>query len=483
MADEILKPTIEELNDEVIAQFYKAFDSAFKKEKSPLGDFLFSELQGGTRSLYNRAVRETRVFDDSFVNIMRAAFPSLMKIMRDPKRTLRYEEEMVQVEKAKKVNIESVRHLASHSHLVKNIDKDGNVVPSKVLTTFSEDEYVTYENRFIKTLIHRCIDFLKDRLDLMMENIDSFQGDIVRYANHIEVNKTKFDISVDIKISNEIEEQVTVAKKVLYDVQTLYDLYNSLLNTPLYKILQKAKPVFAPIMKTNIILHNPDFKIAYNVWLYLDRNTYIGYSVDVKEHKYEDGDAVAEDLDRMSAVLLNHILYRRGVDGYEFSDRKLFKTNTRRRALQEFKKDFYVFQPSNIKVEQTQVSELLLLKISEFFDQSIEDYKFSGLTHEMSIKNVYDEMLHIINMVYPMIFPKRKPEELAEWTLDDKLEEAEDRVKTLKMIQAAKIADLNKTNKDLEKAMKEVQKVEEKIRKQNNGEVDLDDFFDTDTEE
>ena len=38
-------------------------------------------------------------------------------------------------------------------------------------------------------------------------------------------------------------------------------------------------------------------------------------------------------------------------------------------------------------------------------------------------------------------------------------------------------------NISIEKAMKEVKKVEEKIRKQNNGEVDLDDFFDTDTEE
>lgn len=466
MADQILKPTIEELNDEVIAQFYKAFDNAYKKEKSPLGDFLFSELQGGPRSLYNRAVRETRVFDDSFVNILRAAFPSLMKIMRDPKRTLRYEEEMVQVEKAKKVNIESVRHLASHSHLVKNIDRDGNVVPSKVLTTFSEDEYVTYENRFIKTLIHRVIDFLKARLDLMMENIESFQGDIVRYQNHIEVNKTKFDINIDIKISNEIEEQVTVAKKVLYDVQTLYDLYNSLLNTPLYKILQKAKPVFSPIMKTNIILHNPDFKIAYNVWLYLDKNTYIGYSVDIKEHRYEDSDKVADDLDKMSAVLLNNILYRRGVDGYEFSDRKLYKTNTRKRALGDFKKDFYVFQPSNIKVEQNQISELLLLKTAEYYDQSIEDYKFSGLTHELSIKNVYEEMLNIIGTIYPMIFPKKKPEEEAEMELDDKLEEAEDQLKVLKMIQAAKIADLNKTNKELENTMKQVQALEEKVRKQ-----------------
>lgn len=466
MADQILKPTIEELNDEVIAQFYKAFDNAYKKEKSPLGDFLFSELQGGPRSLYNRAVRETRVFDDSFVNILRAAFPSLMKIMRDPKRTLRYEEEMVQVEKAKKVNVESVRHLASHSHLVKNIDRDGNIVPSKVLTTFSEDEYVTYENRFIKTLIHRVIDFLKARLDLMMENIESFQGDIVRYQNHIEVNKTKFDINIDIKISNEIEEQVTVAKKVLYDVQTLYDLYNSLLNTPLYKILQKAKPVFSPIMKTNIILHNPDFKIAYNVWLFLDKNTYIGYSVDVKEHRYDDSASVADDLDKMSAVLLNNILYRRGVDGYEFSDRKLYKTNTRKKALQEFKKDFYVFQPSNIKVEQNQISELLLLKTAEFFDQSIEDYKFSGLTHELSIKNVYEEMLNVIGTIYPMIFPKKKPEEVAQMDLDDKLEDAEDKLQVLRMIQAAKIADLNKTNKEVEKAIKQVQALEEKIRKQ-----------------
>ena len=472
MAEEILKPTIEELNDEVIAQFYNAFNNAYKKEKSPLGDFLFSELKNGTRTLYNRAVRETRVFDDSFVSVLRNAFPSFMKIMRDPKKTLRYEEDMVLVEKAKKVNTESVRHLASHTHLIKNVRQDGSVIPTKVLTTFSEDEHDIYENRFIKTLIHRVIDFLEARLELMMENLESYQGDIVRYTNHIEINKTKFDVNVDIKISNDIEEKVTVAKKVMYDVQTLLDLYRSLLNTPLYKLLQRSKPVYAPIMKTNIILHNPDFKIAYNVWLYLDKNTYIGYSVDIKEHKYEDNDEVVTDLDRLTAVMLNNILYRRGADGYEFSDKKLYKTQARTKALGNYKKDFYVFDPKNIKVEQNQVSELLLLKTAEFFDQSIEDYKFSGLTHELSVKNVYEEMLKIIGTIYPMIFPKKKPQEEAEMTLDDKYEEAKDQLQVLKTIQECKIKDLNETNAQYEKAKKLVQSFEEKVRKRDAKEAE-----------
>ena len=49
------------------------------------------------------------------------------------------------------------------------------------------------------------------------------------------------------------------------------EMVQGLKGTEFMRALAKARDVLPPIMKTNIILHNPDFKLAYGLWLYLDR--------------------------------------------------------------------------------------------------------------------------------------------------------------------------------------------------------------------
>lgn len=88
MALEVLKPTEEELSDKAVSQFYEAFYSCIENAKSPLGDFLFNELQQGEKTIYNKTVRETKIFDGNFLDVVIGAYPSLLKICRAPKRHL-----------------------------------------------------------------------------------------------------------------------------------------------------------------------------------------------------------------------------------------------------------------------------------------------------------------------------------------------------------------------------------------------------------
>lgn len=43
------------------------------------------------------------------------------------------EEEVVPVEKAKKISQETIKHLAQHTDLIQDVDEDGTITPSKVL--------------------------------------------------------------------------------------------------------------------------------------------------------------------------------------------------------------------------------------------------------------------------------------------------------------------------------------------------------------
>ena len=75
--------------------------------------------------------------------------PSLNKIVNDYKVQLRVEREIVNIERAKKINSESVRQLAQNTHQIKEVRAGNKVVPKKILTSHSDIDSGLYENRFI----------------------------------------------------------------------------------------------------------------------------------------------------------------------------------------------------------------------------------------------------------------------------------------------------------------------------------------------
>ena len=90
--------------------------------------------------------------------------PYLDIIVRNPKLTLIKEERIVNVEKSKKVTIESIKDLSKHTNHIAKYDKKKNYVePSKVLNVFNEETYNIYENRFLYTLVKQVEAFIYDK--------------------------------------------------------------------------------------------------------------------------------------------------------------------------------------------------------------------------------------------------------------------------------------------------------------------------------
>ena len=160
--------TNEVVIDELTSYYQGVYELIDKKTSNDdYGNYIRTRVSGGKKKVFNKTLTEIRNFDLTFLDVIESVYPALVKIMKEPKRTIRYEEEIVAVEKARKVNSTTVKHLSSHTHLIKEITNQGDVIPSKVLTTFTEDELGIYENRFIKSLVKRVEVFLDRRFDLM----------------------------------------------------------------------------------------------------------------------------------------------------------------------------------------------------------------------------------------------------------------------------------------------------------------------------
>lgn len=458
MALEVLKPTEEELSDKAVSQFYEAFYSCIENAKSPLGDFLFNELQQGEKTIYNKTVRETKIFDGNFLDVVIGAYPSLLKICRDPKKTLAYMQEVVAMEKAKKVDSESIRHLASHTQYIRDINEQNEVIPSKILSTYAEDNIGIYENRFIKSLINRVIVFLDTRLKLMDENLESISADEIRYKNNIKLSHRKIDLEMNIKISNEILDETQKARELFDKTKNALDKYRALKGTGLYQAVAKFKDVVPPIMKTNIILHNPDFKIAYNLWLYIDRTTEVGYNVQSDEKTNDDDDVILNDFNHIGVFLINDLMHQRGIQSLEAFDGE---KNVRELKHDDITK--YELEPKDIKLSHQEISEYLLSRISEIFEEKYKESLSQGLSYEMSVKRVFKEMIDVLNRIYPNLFgvnteDMKKTPEL--------LEILKRKQRVMKLIREQKQIDLNKMDRETQTLDTNIKNLEDYLKRQ-----------------
>ena len=106
-----------------------------------------------------------------WLNEVEFALIYLDNIVRSPRVILINEEEVVKVERAKKITVASIKNLARNTHFIEKIDDvTKDVQPSKILEVRSEESYNTYENRFIYTLVELMESFIR-RLEKKIEGL------------------------------------------------------------------------------------------------------------------------------------------------------------------------------------------------------------------------------------------------------------------------------------------------------------------------
>ena len=98
--------------------------------------------------------------DFAWLDIMEDTIMYLDNILRNPNRFIINEEEIVKVEQARRITVDSIKHLAKHTSYIQEIEEDGDVKPSKILNINKDESYNTYENRLIYTLINNMKMFI-----------------------------------------------------------------------------------------------------------------------------------------------------------------------------------------------------------------------------------------------------------------------------------------------------------------------------------
>ena len=238
------------------------------------------------------------VENDEWIDMVQFTIPYLEKALTKEIKNIVTEEEIIKIELIKKVTVESVKHLSKHVNLVDRFNKkSGEVTPKKILNAYKEETFLTYENRFLYTLIK----LIEDYMCLRKKEADTeYKGKNHQKANYqaeIKLNKEK--INVNLEYHSEKTTEITKSEKTSKKIAEIEQSIKMLKQTEVYQILvaKKATYVKAPLKMTNVLLKNVNFQYAVKLWNYLNDQMELNDKTINENSEYEEKGIVKELVD------------------------------------------------------------------------------------------------------------------------------------------------------------------------------------------
>ena len=273
-----------------------------EEEKNRFQNSLTSQLQVKEK-------KNQSSYDDTWLTKMEGTLRYLDNILRNPNRFIVNEEEIVKIELARRITVDSIKHLSRNTNLIQDYNqKTGEVKPSKILNINKEESFNTYENRFIYTLINNMKLYIeRKKKEEIVDNQFQSQKNLA-YQGKGKFKKETVEISVQLSGKIDSGKQKNQENSIASRITKLEEGIRDLCSSDIYKNIQKlhVAPVTSPIKKTNLILKNVNFQYALDLWNYMQMNMEPSTKNDRINKEYEDKGTLKELMDQ--SFLLNCLI-------------------------------------------------------------------------------------------------------------------------------------------------------------------------------
>lgn len=283
------------------------------KEKNSVKEF----IEKTDSTLVVDTERKVTTLDTEWLEMIEGTVQYIDNIFRKPNRFIVNEEEIVKIEQAKKITVETIKHLSKNTNLIQTIDDEtGDVTPSKLLNVRKEESYDTYENRLIYTLVQNVRTFMKKRKEELLNTIN-VQNDEPQSKNNknLQYNATsKIDderVEVNMNLNSNLDSNGETSKekieKILERIENVERKLNVACDSDPYRVIDKQHITLIrePIRKTNVVLKNVNFQYAMKLWSYLKDNYNIGVAEEEEHQNYTDNGELKQFIDE--TFLLQYI--------------------------------------------------------------------------------------------------------------------------------------------------------------------------------
>ena len=262
-------------------------------------------------------IKKSQIIEnDEWLDMVEFTIPYIEKALIKQIKQIITEEEVIKIELIKKVTVESVKHLSKNVNFVDHFEDNGDVIPKKILNAYKEETFLTYENRFLFTLIRLIEDFIYIREKEMESEFKGKNYQKATYQGDAKLKKEKIKINFEY-----FSEENVGAKKTASTTERIKELRKSLKmlkNTELYQILSTKRviPVKAPLKMTNVLLKNVNFQYAVKLWNYLSEQMEMKSKAEKLGKEYEEKGLEKTLIDE--DMFLMHLIFK----NYENDEKK-----------------------------------------------------------------------------------------------------------------------------------------------------------------
>jgi hypothetical protein len=230
------------------------------------------DMHGGTVAL--------REIDMDWVEAIENAIPYIDAAIRDQRRFIVQEEEIVPIEKSREISSESVHHLAQHTNLIAKVEGD-EVTPESILNIHREESFAIYENRFLRTLLESVGHFVEVRYEALCRVPDESAAQL-EMSRIVRIRQEQVRVQLSYETEYQEENVVDIAADVsklskFQRVLRVRKIISNFMATPLMRSLVGCEPVRPPIMRTNLLTKNTNFRAVLELWVFLESYTKNGY--------------------------------------------------------------------------------------------------------------------------------------------------------------------------------------------------------------
>ena len=291
----------EELKDKAFSVF-----RTLAKECEPYADAEMLLASADTNISLKRS-KITRTIDVEWLERIEATIPALDTIIRHPSVAIEDVDEILPIELSRHITEKSIKHLATHTNLILDATDD-EVTPSKILNVYHEETYLTYENKFINTLLARLCAFVDKRLQALnggsgveanykFDYLTAFEHDLPEGVGR---NSAKVNLSIELTspLSREMTEaDIEIHERYIEALNRLKRINMALIGYRSSAFAQRLGKNYIrpPVIRTNAILKNKNLKECLNLWEYIESYDKVGYSfigdhqIDMPSYDYIGG--------------------------------------------------------------------------------------------------------------------------------------------------------------------------------------------------
>lgn len=350
---------------------------------------ILSDLSGGVTEIKSSEKLTLKALDEGWIEKVENALSSIDFLLRNPTRYIAETEEVLPIELTRKITGRSIAHLSMHTDYISEVKDDGTVTPTKLLNIFREDSYLTYENKFLNTLINRLYFFVTERFRLINKQGADEKSNVLDYETQFFSGEKRGTIKISINLSEEVSGSDSDGIKSVYSsplykrAEKLDTIVKSYINSDFCKELGRNF-IRPPVMRTNAILKNKYFRDCLELWEFIESYDDSGLGITVKENVFTPDEACVNGLYGSAAVAFLEFLH--GINADERTLSATYETPSYSPVISEMqeKQDETAYDVTTKTEQYEPNTDELLINVLAALEAEDEYLKLNPFTSEES---------------------------------------------------------------------------------------------------